>query len=64
MDGDANFEACAGRDAGVDLLPPLNLRKSAGKVVLECLEVGRSCLHLYATSFAKDAKKRRIARFW
>src|SRR6266702_6595789 len=40
----------------VDLLPPLCLRKSSGKVVLERSEVGKSCLGKYATSFAEGTK--------
>jgi hypothetical protein len=46
-------------DEGVDLLPPLNLHKSAGKVVLERSEVGKSCLRHYATSFAENRKNAR-----
>jgi hypothetical protein len=41
----------------VDLLPPLYLHKSSGKVVLERSEVGKSCLPNYATSFAEGVKK-------
>jgi hypothetical protein len=40
----------------VDLLPPLNLHKSSGKVVLERPELGKSCLRNYVTSFAKEGK--------
>jgi hypothetical protein len=40
----------------VDLLPPLNLHKSSGKVVLERSELGKSCLRNYATSFAEGTK--------
>jgi hypothetical protein len=45
----------------VDLLPPLFLSRSPGKLVLERSEVGKSCLRQNATSFAEDAKKCRIA---
>ena len=40
----------------VDLLPPLYLLKSSGKVVLERSELGKSCLRNYATSFAEGTK--------
>jgi len=42
----------------VDLLPPLFLYKSSGKVVLERSEVVKSCLRQNATSFAEGTKKR------
>ena len=42
----------------VDLLPPLCLRKSSGKVVLERSDLVKSCLRQEATSFAEGAKKR------
>ena len=41
----------------VDLLPPLNLHKRPGKLVLESPELGKSCLRQKATFFAEDAKK-------
>jgi hypothetical protein len=36
----------------VDLLPPLNLHKNSGNLVLERSKVGKSCLHECATSYA------------
>src|SRR5436190_14875920 len=40
----------------VDILPPLNLHKRSGKVVLELSEVGKPCLRQDATSFAENRK--------
>jgi hypothetical protein len=40
----------------VDLLPPLYLYKSSGKLVLERSELGKSCLRQDATLFAEDTK--------
>ena len=42
--------------SGVDLLPPLNLYKSSGKLVLERSELGKSCLRQDATLFAEGIK--------
>jgi len=59
-------------NAWVDLLPPLNARKSSGKVVLERSEVGKSCLRLYATSAeywvlelagGRDVQRDRLSEF-
>ena len=47
----------------VDLLPPLYLYKSSGKVVLERSEVGKSCLRKYGTSFAENRKNERAHYF-
>ena len=41
----------------VDLLPPLYLHKSSGKVVLERPELVKSCLRQNVTSFAESNKK-------
>ena len=46
-------------DEAVDLLPPLNLHKSPGKLVLERPDLGKSCLRFYRTSFAESAKNAR-----
>jgi hypothetical protein len=40
--------------AWVDLLPPLLLDKSSGKVVLERSEIVKSCLKKYVVSYARD----------
>jgi hypothetical protein len=45
-------------DEDIGLLPPLNLRKRPGKLVLERSDLGKSCLRFYATSFAERTKKR------
>ncbi len=41
----------------VDLLPPLCLRTSSGKVVLERSELEKSCLRQNATPFVEGSKK-------
>jgi hypothetical protein len=56
--GYATINNHAGCNEGVDLLPPLCYRKSAGKLVLERSELVKSCLRQNATSFAEGAKKR------
>src|SRR5438876_10918382 len=43
----------------VDILSPLYLYKSSGKVVLERSEVGKSCLRHYVASFAEEGKNAR-----
>ncbi len=48
---------------GVDLLPPLCLCKSSGKVVLERSELVKSCLRQNATSFAEGTKKTHATSF-
>ena len=43
-------------ESPVDLLPPLNLYKSSGKLVLERSELGKSCFRQDATLFAEGTK--------